>query len=144
MTPLKLGHVHLKVADLERAVDFYTSIFGLRLEERLEGFAFLSDGLVHHSVALQEVGPEAPRPPSFSIGLYHVAFEVESDVAFREFEAHLVRHGIRHHSVDHGISWATYFRDPDGNGLEVYVDRRQASGGRLAWQGESISTLNRV
>lgn len=55
-----------------------------------------------------------------------------------------MQEGVRHQAVDHGISWATYFRDPDGNGLEVYVDRRQASGGRLALQGESISNLNRV
>lgn len=137
MTPLKLGHVHLKVSELERSVAFYTSVFGLHVEEQLDGFAFLNDGQVHHSVALQELGPVASRPRRDTIGLYHVAFEVESDEAFRAFEARLGEMKIRHQSVDHGISWATYFHDPDGNGLEVYVDRRQQSGGRAIWRGRS-------
>lgn len=137
MTPLKLGHVHLKVSELERSVAFYTSVFGLHVEEQLDGFAFLNDGQVHHSVALQELGPSAPAPAPHTIGLYHVAFEVESDEAFRDFEEHLAEHGVRHQTVDHGISWATYFRDPDGNGLEVYVDRRHQPDGRRVWDGSS-------
>lgn len=137
MTPMKLGHVHLKVRELDRSVAFYTTLFGLLVEERLEGFAFLNDGLVHHSIALQELGPLAPRAHPLSVGLYHVAFEVESDEAFRAFEVRLSEMGIRHQSVDHGISWATYFNDPDGNGLEVYVDRRHAAGGRAVWDGSS-------
>jgi catechol 2,3-dioxygenase len=137
LTPLKLGHVHLKVREIDRAVEFYTRVFGLHVEERLEGFAFLNDGHVHHSVALQELGPTAPAPTPHSIGLYHVAFEVESDDAFRAFEAHLAELGVRHQTVDHGISWATYFRDPDGNGLEVYVDRRHQPEGRRVWDGAS-------
>lgn len=139
MTPMKLGHVHLKVRELDRSVAFYTKVFGLHLEERMESFAFLSDGQVHHSVALQEVGPLAPKPHPYGVGLYHVAFEVDSDEAFRQFESRLVEMGVRHQSVDHGISWATYFNDPDGNGLEVYVDRRHAAGGRAIWQGRSIA-----
>lgn len=135
MTPLKLGHVHLKVRELQRAVDFYTTAFGLRVEEQLEGFAFLSDGQVHHAVALQALGPAAPGPDPRAVGMYHVAFEVESDEAFRAFEQHLDGMGVRHRSVDHGIAWATYFSDPDGNGLEVYVDRRQAVDGRAKWLG---------
>lgn len=137
MTPLKLGHVHLKVREMERSVEFYTTVFGLRVQERLEGFAFLNDGQVHHSVALQEVGTLAPQPHPHGVGLYHVAFEVESDEAFRDFEARLVEMGIRHQSVDHGISWASYFSDPDGNGLEVYVDRRRGPDGAGAWEGAS-------
>lgn len=137
MTPLKLGHVHLKVREIDRAVEFYTSVFGLHVEERLEGFAFLNDGHVHHSVALQELGSGAPSPHPHAVGLYHVAFEVESDEAFREFERRLETMQIRHQSVDHGISWATYFRDPDGNGLEVYVDRRNQPDGRSVWEGSS-------
>ncbi|MCC7435393.1 MAG: VOC family protein [Methanoregulaceae archaeon] len=137
MTPLKLGHVHLKVSELDRSAKFYASVFGLHVEERLEGFAFLSDGHVHHSIALQELGPFPVRPQPHAIGLYHVAFEVESDDAFREFEDHLTGMGIRFQSVDHGISWAAYFSDPDGNGLEVYVDRRHAADGAGAWTGTS-------
>lgn len=139
MTPMKLGHVHLKVRELDRSVAFYTTLFGLLVEERLDGFAFLNDGVVHHSLALQELGPLAPRAHPLSVGLYHVAFEVESDEAFRAFEARLEEMGIRHQSVDHGISWATYFNDPDGNGLEVYVDRRRATDGRGIWNGTSVA-----
>lgn len=139
MTPMKLGHVHLKVRELDRSVAFYTTLFGLLVEERLEGFAFLNDGLVHHSIALQELGPLAPRAHPLSVGLYHVAFEVESDEAFRAFEARLGEMGIRHQSVDHGISWATYFNDPDGNGLEVYVDRRSQLDGRAQWRSATVS-----
>lgn len=138
MTALKLGHVHLKVRELDRAVTFYKSVFGLGVEEQGRGFAFLSDGVVHHSVALQELGPTASGPDPLGVGLYHFAFEVESDDSFRAFEGHLVDLGIRHQTVDHGISWATYFRDPDGNGLEVYVDRRQQPGARQSWKGDSV------
>ena len=134
---LKLGHVHLKVAQLDRSVEFYTSLFGLTVEERVGGFAFLSDGNVHHAIALQEVGPLAPRPDPRGIGLYHVAFEVNSEEEFVAFRDALSAKGIRSQAVDHGISWAMYFSDPDGLGLEVYLDRRHVAGGSSIWEGRS-------
>jgi len=77
MVRATLGHVHLKVRDLERAIGFYSRVLGLRVTERVDAhFAFLSGGDAHHEVALQELGPEAAGPDPHGVGLYHVAFEV--------------------------------------------------------------------
>ena len=77
MTATHIGHAHLKVRDLDRALEFYTRFFGLHLVERVgDHYAFLSGGGYHHEIALQNVGPHAPQPPPHGTGLYHVAFEV--------------------------------------------------------------------
>ena len=78
MKPLKLGHVHLKVRDLARSTKFYTELLGLRVEEQVGNYAFLTDGVLHHVIALQALGSQAAPPAVRSIGLYHVAFEVAS------------------------------------------------------------------
>jgi catechol 2,3-dioxygenase len=123
--PTMVGHVHLKVHDVERAIDFYTSVLGLDIEERHARFAFLSFGERHHDVALQEVGGDVDgRPSGRSVGLYHAAFEVESEAALAAIYDRLLERGVEVSPVDHGISKALYFADPDGNGLEVYLDTR--------------------
>jgi catechol 2,3-dioxygenase len=133
-----LGHVHLKVRDLDRAVEFYTTVFGWRVVERLSGqCAFLSGSGRHHDLALQAVGPAAQQPSRFAIRLYHVAFEVPDRAALARVYRRLKTEGVDAAAVDHGISWALYFRDPDGNGLEVYCDTRGLSNGRRRWQGHS-------
>lgn len=137
MKPLKLGHVHLKVRDLQRSIEFYKAVAGLILEEEVQNFAFLNDGVEHHTVALQALGPSAERPNRFGVGLYHVAFEVASEEEYAERLEALKSLRMAHQSVDHGISWATYFSDPDGNGLEIYLDRRTTATGRTVWRGES-------
>ena len=132
-----LGHVHLKVRDLPRAVAFYTQIFGLTVEEQVgHQYAFLTDGLVHHIVALQSVGPGAPLAPPQAVGLYHTAFEVPDKQALARVYHALQKQGIEIIAVDHGISWAIYFDDPDGNGLEIYADTR-AIATRTEWEGQS-------
>lgn len=133
-----LGHAHLKVGELERAIAFYTRFFGLRLVERVgDTYAFLTGGELHHEIALQEVGAQAPGPVAAGVGLYHVAFEVPDKSAFAAAYQALTAAGISVATVDHFISWALYFDDPDGNGLEIYVDTRQAPGGTPLWGGRN-------
>lgn len=135
MRGMKLSHVHLKVRDLEIAVPFYLQLFGLEVTEQVGGFAFLGDGKTHHVVALQELGPAALQPPHHSIGLYHVAFEVETEEELRALMARAKGLDLDPVLVDHGISWAAYFPDPDGNGLEVFLDRRAVV--QTEWNGRS-------
>lgn len=134
----KIGHAHLKVRSLDRAIDFYTRYLGLHLTERVgDNYAFLTTGTYHHEIALQQVGPNAPQPPAHATGLYHVAFEVPDKHAFASAYKTLTESGISVASVDHFISWAMYFDDPDGNGLEIYWNTRNEPGGRQLWHGEN-------
>lgn len=138
MSELRLGHAHLKVRDLERSVAFYTRTFGLRVTEIVDGqLAFLSGTDVHHEIALQQLGASAPASLPRSVGLYHVAFEAPDKAAFARAFAVLVAAGVPVSPVDHLISWALYFDDPDGNGLELYVDTRGEPDGRALWHGEN-------
>ncbi|MDX1615333.1 MAG: VOC family protein [Candidatus Promineifilaceae bacterium] len=123
----KIGHAHLKVRDLERAVEFYERALNLRVNDRWgEQYVFLTGTEMHHEIALQRVGAHAPQPPAGAIGLFHVAFEVPSRSAFAAALRHLRGEGIEVAVVDHvGISWAMYFNDPDNNGLEIYWDTRK-------------------
>ena len=135
---LRLGHVHLKVRSMSVSLPFYTEVLGLKVTERVgDSFVFLSYGTAHHDLALQELGEMAPRPLPYATGLYHVAFEVTSDRDFTQLLKRLEQHHIQAQLVDHGISWAAYFSDPDANGLEVYVDRRKSDDGVPYWEGRS-------
>lgn len=131
--PTHLGHVHLKVSDLTRALTFYTEVLGLDVEERYAGFVFLTFGHHHHDVALQELGADASGPGQ-GVGLYHAAFEVETATALASVFERLEARGISATPVDHRISKALYFDDPDGNGIEVYLDTRTETG-HERWNG---------
>lgn len=134
----QLGHAHLKVRDLERAVEFYTRFFGLSVTERLDGqYVFLSGNSMHHQLALQKISEDAKGPDPASVGLYHLAFEVPDRESLIEAYRALRRADIPVRAIDHGISQALYFDDPDGNGLEIYRDTRQEPGGVQRWQGNS-------
>lgn len=150
--PTELGHVHLKVRDVDRAVEFYRDVLGLDVTERVGNYAFLSldsearsasdnvsgetaRGVKHHDVALQEVGEDAPGPGR-GVGLYHAAFEVPDAEALRGTYRRLRERDVEVSPVDHRISKALYFDDPDGNGLEVYLDTREAND-RWTWEGEN-------
>ncbi|MGB9963948.1 VOC family protein [Halobacterium hubeiense] len=134
-TPFHLGHVHLKVRDLDRAVAFYGDVFDLELAETEGRFAFLSWGAHHHDVALQAVGADAPDSGR-GVGLYHAAIEVDAEDALGDIYDELCERGVPATPVDHGISKALYFSDPAGNGLEAYVDTREDR--NLAeWEGEN-------
>lgn len=131
-----LGHVHLKVRDADRAVAFYTDVVpGLTVRERVGGFVFLSAGDPHHELALQAVdGDAAPGPESNAVGLYHAAWEVPDRATLRTAYERLQDRGVAVSPVDHGISEALYFTDPDGNGVELYCDTR-AEKDRAEWGG---------
>ena len=121
-----VGHVHLKVSDLERAVRFYTEALGLEVTQRFGAqAAFLSAGGYHHHLGLNtwESRGAGPPPPR-STGLYHFALLYPDVPALGRALARLLRHGVAlDGAADHGVSLALYLHDPDGNGVELYTDR---------------------
>jgi catechol 2,3-dioxygenase len=131
---VRIGHVHLKVADLERALDFYCGVLGFELMARLGSrAAFVSAGGYHHHIGLNtwETLGGAP-PPEGTTGLYHLAIlyptRVELGQALeRVLEANISLDG----ASDHGVSEALYLRDPDENGIELYWDRPRHEWPRL-------------
>ena len=123
---MRIGHVHLKVSDLARAIDFYTRVLGFEVTQRYgTQAAFLSSDGYHHHIGLntwESLG--APPPPSHSTGLFHLAILYPDRTALAEALRRVVRHGIAlEGAADHGVSEAIYLRDPDGNGVELYRDR---------------------
>ena len=133
-----LGHAHLKVRDLRRSIDFYTRFFDLRVVEQIgDQYVFLSGGALHHELALQHLGTGAPGSDPRAVGLYHIAFEVPDKRSFAVAWRELTEAGISAAAVDHRISWAMYFDDPDGNGLEIYCDTRYLPDGAELWHGQN-------
>ena len=121
-----IGHVHLKVADLDRAVDFYRDVLGFDLMQRLgDQAAFLSAGGYHHHIGLNtwESKGGSPPPPG-STGLFHVAIRYPTRAALADALKRLVENSVPLSGAsDHGVSEALYLNDPDGNGIELYRDR---------------------
>ncbi|MEM9773050.1 MAG: VOC family protein [Chloroflexota bacterium] len=136
----KIAHAHLKVQDLKQSIDFYQKFFNLNFVEQVgDRYAFLSGNDFHHEIALQQVGPNAPaNSHPHAVGLYHIAFEVPSQHDFAMAYQTIKAEGIHVSAVDHRISWALYFKDPDGNGLEIYWDIRKTDHGKPFWEGETI------
>lgn len=125
----EIGHVHLKVADLERAIAFYSGVLGFELTQRMgNSAAFLSAGGYHHHIGLntwesQRGGPPAPG----TTGLYHFAIRYPDHASLGDALRRLRDAGVQLEGAsDHGVSEALYLRDPDGNGLELYWDRPRA------------------
>src|SRR5687767_4856127 len=120
-----VGHVVLKVRSLERAVQFYGSVLGLKEVGRLgTKMAFFSAGSNHHDLAVLEVGEGAALPERGAVGLYHVALKIGDDLdALRAAKKHLDAHGVEILALrEHRVSQSIYLNDPDGNGLEFFVD----------------------
>lgn len=136
MIQTRIGHAHLKVRDLARAQAFYEQFLGLRVTERVGNhYVFMTAGALHHEIALQKVDESAPQPSRHATGLFHVAFEVPDKTAFAHAYALLQQHNVPVVITDHRISWAMYFTDPDGNGIEIYCDTRHEDGGSDTWEG---------
>ena len=137
---VKIGHVQLKVRDLDRSISFYQRFLGFRLTERAGNtYAFLvSQNNPHHELALQKVNESALTPGIDSTGLFHVAFEAPDQIAFATIYKNLVDAKVRITTTDHTICWSMYFTDPEGNGLEVYWDTRDLPGKSPLWQGKDL------
>jgi catechol 2,3-dioxygenase len=124
----RIGHLHLKVSDLDRAVKFYTEALGLEVMQLMPGAAFLSWGGYHHHIGLNTWSSEGGRAPSpSSTGLYHGAILYPTRSELGRALKRLIAHGVRLDGAsDHGVSVALYLHDPDGNGLELYWDRERS------------------
>ncbi|MEE1657401.1 VOC family protein [Microvirga sp. CF3062] len=123
---VRIGHVHLKVADLDRSLAFYCGVLGFELMQRYgTQAAFVSAGGYHHHIGLNtwESQGGSPPPPG-TTGLYHVAILYPTRAALADALYRLTEAGIPLQGAsDHGVSEALYLSDPDGNGIELYVDR---------------------
>jgi catechol 2,3-dioxygenase len=119
-----IGHVHLKVADLDRAIAFYEGVLGFEVTQRMAGAAFLSAGGYHHHIGLNTWESASGAPPPGTTGLYHLAIRYPTRAALGDALRRLVEHRVSLDGAsDHGVSEALYLRDPDGNGVELYWDR---------------------
>lgn len=125
----RIGHVHLKVADLDRAIGFYRDVLGFSVMQNYGGAAaFLSAGGYHHHIGLNtwESAGGTPPPPGHT-GLYHTAFLYPDRRSLAQVLQRVIAAGIPiDGAADHGVSEAIYLRDPDQNGVELYVDRPEA------------------
>lgn len=125
----RIGHVHLTVSNLEKALEFYRDVLGFEVTAWYGNQAvFLSAGGYHHHIGLNTwAGEGAPRPPKGTTGLYHLAILLPDRKALARLLLRLADHGVPlEGAADHGVSEALYLRDPDGNGVELYVDRDPA------------------
>lgn len=136
---VSIGHVHLKVADLDRALDFYCGVLGFELTTRMgRQAAFISAGGYHHHIGLNtwESAGGTP-PPAGSTGLYHLAILYPTRSALADALERLRHAGLSLDGAsDHGVSEALYLHDPDGNGVELYWDRPEGE-----WPRDSDGSL---
>jgi catechol 2,3-dioxygenase len=135
-----IGHVHLKVADLERAIAFYNGVLGFGVTQRMPGAAFLSAGGYHHHIGLNTWDSASGAPAPGTTGLYHLAIRYPTREALGDALRRLAEHRIALDGAsDHGVSEALYLRDPDGNGLELYWDRP-----RDVWPRNADGTIQMI
>jgi catechol 2,3-dioxygenase len=123
---VRIGHVHLKVANLQRALDFYCGVLGFELTQRYgEEAAFVSAGGYHHHIGLNTwESRDGSPPPKGATGLYHFAILYPTLAALADALRRLMQANISLEGAsDHGVSEALYLSDPDGNGIELYWDR---------------------
>jgi catechol 2,3-dioxygenase len=123
---VRIGHVHLKVADLERALNFYCGVLGFELIQRFGSqAAFVSAGGYHHHIGLNTWESKGGKPPApGTTGLYHVAILYPTRATLADALRRVLAAGVElDGAADHGVSEAIYLRDPDGNGVELYRDR---------------------
>ncbi len=137
--PDRIGHVVIKVRDIERSKKFYTETLGLQQMMELPRFKmafFASNGRDHHELACMEVGADAPEQQPRQVGLAHIAFRLRDEdhlrAAYKEFKE---KHVPIVFTVDHGVTKSIYFRDPDGNQLEVYCDNPPEHIAKMADKG---------
>ena len=120
----RVAHVVIKVRSLEKSLDFYTRILGLKVMGEIPpAVVFLSTGRDHHELGMAELGAEAPDSEFFRVGMEHFAFKLSSEDDLREAYETLLSENVEiAYTVNHGVTKSVYFFDPDGNELEVYAD----------------------
>jgi len=130
--PLRIGHVVLKVRDMDRSIEFYRDLLGFQVVGQMSNvMTFLTaTGENHHDLALLRVGDQAPAPLPNAVGLYHVAVQLADMDALRQAHGLLSEHGLRKGAVDHGVTRSLYTADPDGNEIELFCDAPRAE-----WEG---------
>jgi catechol 2,3-dioxygenase len=139
-----IGHVHLKVADLDRAVAFYTEVLGFEVQARMgDDAAFLSAGGYHHHIGLNTWESKGGSPPPRgTTGLYHLAIRYPTRAALAHAVRSVLDARIRIGASDHGVSEAVYLEDPDRNGIELYCDRPREEWPRSAG-GDGVAMYSR-
>jgi catechol 2,3-dioxygenase len=132
LQPMGLGHVVLKVRDLDRSLAFYRDLLGFRVSSEMSNvMIFLTaTGESHHDLALLRVGDSAPSPVATAVGLYHVAVQLADWDAVKRAHGILAERGLLKGSADHGVTRSLYTADPDGNEIELYCDTP-----REQWEG---------
>jgi catechol 2,3-dioxygenase len=146
---VRIGHVHLKVADIDHALSFYVGVLGFELTQRMPGAAFMSAGGYHHHIALNtwESKGGSPPPPG-TTGLFHLAILYPTRAKLADALRRVTEAGIPLDGAsDHGVSEALYLRDPDNNGVELYWDKPKdqwpyASDGELAMVTRRLDLQN--
>ena len=138
---LRIGHVHLRVADLERSLGFWRDVIGLEVMQRMPQAVFLSADGYHHHIAINTWESQGGRPPApGSTGLFHVALLYPGRAALGTALQRLLDAGVAVEGAsDHGVSEALYLSDPDGNGVELYRDRPETE-----WPRDATGNLAMV
>ena len=130
--PLRVGHVVLKVRELERSLEFYRDVLGFTVSSEMSNvMVFLTaTGESHHDLGLLRVGDSAPSPLPTAVGLYHVAIQLADWDAVKQARTVLEERGLLRGTADHGVSRSLYTADPDGNEIELFCDAP-----REEWEG---------
>ena len=138
LKPLGIGHVVLKVRDLDRSLAFYRDLLGFRVSSEMSNvMIFLTaTGENHHDLALLRIGDSAPSAAPNAVGLYHAAVQLADWDAVKLAHALLAEQGLLRGTADHGVTRSLYTADPDGNEIELYCDAP-----REEWEGRVAESM---